>query len=626
MISLNPYNCARPGNAFVGFDKLRSEILDGLINGHSYAIIGGRRCGKTSILMQLQQDIMHVNMGPYTPIAKLLDVQALGNHSIGRLFEEIYNLITEGLAIPPWQSGPSGRDYDVFLKHLHAAKSLLEHVYGLDWLAILLIDELDAAAQELKDDIFFNNLRNLLMLSPFHRHFRLITSGVGDMANLIRSGSPLNNLRSRYLGILDDNSTQQLIGFGFSAGLDSEGASELELLTGGHPYLMQGVLEKLWQNRTSGLNREQVREAARQFQREHNDFTRWQGTFGDPEHAIYHCLTEAKDGRLKISEIRQCVNSSVVHHIDDAVKVLSYHGIIDDHEVEELRIAGTMFKDWYAQHSPSNSLVSTTVPIISNDGNLSASATMIVTKKQFPLSGTVVISLHGIRTRGKWQKELASELGRASLVPEPLDYGFFGAIKLLWPSTRRRQIDWFLKEYTQVLERNQCDAPSIVAHSFGTYIVAGAMEIYKEIRFERIIFCGAIVRREYPWNDILNRGQYMFVLHDFGRRDTWARLVEWVVEDAGQSGLRGFEASDSGQVIQRELKEFRHSDYFYNLNYRKNWIPFLKGSGLDELRPTARPRGQNWKFRLVQLTLILLTLGLGWWLVKLLFAYINHRH
>src|SRR5262245_47894011 len=60
----------------------------------------------------------------------------------------------------------------------------------------------------------------------------------------------------------------------------------------------------------------------------------------------------------------------------------------------------------------------------------------------FEVESKVVISLHGIRTRGTWQKELAGELSRAGFIPEALDYGFFRAIKLLIPYCRSAQVDW----------------------------------------------------------------------------------------------------------------------------------------------------------------------------------------
>ncbi|HLC16535.1 MAG TPA: hypothetical protein VJL89_09955 [Thermodesulfovibrionia bacterium] len=52
---MNPYNCTKPGNIFVGYKDLLEEILEGFYNGNSFAIIGGRRIGKTSFLMQLEK-------------------------------------------------------------------------------------------------------------------------------------------------------------------------------------------------------------------------------------------------------------------------------------------------------------------------------------------------------------------------------------------------------------------------------------------------------------------------------------------------------------------------------------------------------------------------------------------
>ncbi len=45
---------------------------------------------------------------------------------------------------------------------------------------------------------------------------------------------------------------------------------------------------------------------------------------------------------------------------------------------------------------------------------------------------------------------------------------------------------------------------------------------------------------------------------------------------AGKAGLIGFTRSTMG-VYQQSLPEFAHSDYFYKLNYERNWLPFLDG-------------------------------------------------
>ncbi len=89
MNAINPYNCTKPGNLFVGYKKRRQEILDGFRNSNSYAIVGGRRCGKTSFLMQIEEDLQAGGLAPLTPIPRFLDIQSLGTLTPALLFETL---------------------------------------------------------------------------------------------------------------------------------------------------------------------------------------------------------------------------------------------------------------------------------------------------------------------------------------------------------------------------------------------------------------------------------------------------------------------------------------------------------------------------------------------------------
>jgi pimeloyl-ACP methyl ester carboxylesterase len=119
------------------------------------------------------------------------------------------------------------------------------------------------------------------------------------------------------------------------------------------------------------------------------------------------------------------------------------------------------------------------------------------------------------------------------------------------PWMRRQRVDWLRDEYTRYSNQLGFTRPSIIAHSFGTYVVARSLEVYG-IQFDRIVFCGSIVRRDYPWSKVLDRDLARHVLNDYGRIDVWAWIAEWVARDAGQSGLRGFEDHADGRIIQRE--------------------------------------------------------------------------
>jgi pimeloyl-ACP methyl ester carboxylesterase len=225
-----------------------------------------------------------------------------------------------------------------------------------------------------------------------------------------------------------------------------------------------------------------------------------------------------------------------------------------------------------------------------------------------------VISIHGIRTRGEWQKLLTRAMGR-EFTHEPWDYGDFSFLRLLRPGQRARQIDRFRDDYHRM--RTDCGAiPSVVAHSFGTYIVANAMEKYPEICFDQMIFCGSIVPPDFRWSGF-DEQRFARMLHDYGCLDIWAKLVEWVVPDAGGSGSWGFKDKAGGRIVERQHPLFDHSSYFYLGNFTENWIPFLSGR---DPRSQPVPRLQEirkWKVRLVALLGAVLLAGLvlvgfGW--------------
>ena len=104
--------------------------------------------------------------------------------------------------------------------------------------------------------------------------------------------------------------------------------------------------------RSGELDKRAVRRAAREFLNQHRNFSRWLDAFGQAEHAVYQLLSEAPDGTLHVRDIRHRIDPSLAPHIDEALTVLSYHGLIDDSEPDEPQIAGTLFRDWYRDNRP----------------------------------------------------------------------------------------------------------------------------------------------------------------------------------------------------------------------------------------------------------------------------------
>lgn len=190
------------------------------------------------------------------------------------------------------------------------------------------------------------------------------------------------------------------------------------------------------------------------------------------------------------------------------------------------------------------------------------------------MSKRVVISIHGIRTRGVWQKDLVPILARAGFIPYVLDYGHFTAISLLRRSRRERQVDWLLQEYNRIVQENNNSLPSIIAHSFGTYQVAALIERYPDIKFDKVIFAASIVRSNYDWSKVLNEGRVSFVENDFGGLDVWPKVAAKLIDGAGDSGSGGFTNKDD-LLNQRNFPDYKPSNYFHYSHFRANWIPTL---------------------------------------------------
>src|SRR5271165_3122374 len=283
----NIYNSTKPHNLFVGREELLHELINGFRNGNSFALIGGRRSGKTSLLLELESRLQNrETLHPFTSIPRYLDLQALGKISAEELFGQFYSLVVQEITAPKWIPSPPGKEYQNFLGHLDSAAGLLKIKYGPNWLVLLLVDELDSAIGQLPNDIFFQNTRNLLMVSRFNLHFRIVASGVKNLTGLISSGSsPLNNLTRKSLAVMSYSEAKELVQHGFGYEIPPDVETEVFRITGRHPYLLQALFERI--DLEAALNTSVLERAARKFLKETSTFQKWFEGFGNAERIVY---------------------------------------------------------------------------------------------------------------------------------------------------------------------------------------------------------------------------------------------------------------------------------------------------------------------------------------------------
>lgn len=189
------------------------------------------------------------------------------------------------------------------------------------------------------------------------------------------------------------------------------------------------------------------------------------------------------------------------------------------------------------------------------------------------MNDRVCMSVHGVRTRGVWQKALVPVLVRSGFMPIAIDYGWMSALKLIDPRSLDRYTDLLVHEYDALREEYQVERPSVVAHSFGTLQVGHLLKKYRHVTFDKVILAASILPREYDWPGLLEERRVQWVENDFGSRDRWPRVAAAIVPGAGSSGSVGF--SSSHPALHQVCYEAGHSDFFSQGHFRRAWVPTL---------------------------------------------------
>jgi len=166
------------------------------------------------------------------------------------------------------------------------------------------------------------------------------------------------------------------------------------------------------------------------------------------------------------------------------------------------------------------------------------------------------------------------------------------------PWARLAKVRWFRETYQREFGEDagapQREHPSIVAHSFGTYILGNALLRYPYLRFDKVLLCGSILPCHFPWDRILERGQVQAVRHEYGRDGAWARVLGWFVPGTGTSGTEGF-AVQHPHLEQERLDFTTGRHPFDPAHMHEKWLPFFTARGAT--RPpralvVEHPQGQ----------------------------------
>jgi pimeloyl-ACP methyl ester carboxylesterase/multisubunit Na+/H+ antiporter MnhB subunit len=135
----------------------------------------------------------------------------------------------------------------------------------------------------------------------------------------------------------------------------------------------------------------------------------------------------------------------------------------------------------------------------------------------------VVFVIHGIRDVGHWTQKIALETKKLwreagykssdEVAVVTSSYGFFSMLEFILAIERFRKIQWLVDRYVEAKRLYPNAKFSFIGHSNGTYLVAQALKLHKDIEFDRLAFAGSVVSANYKWYPLLDSGNVKFVLN-----------------------------------------------------------------------------------------------------------------
>jgi hypothetical protein len=218
-----------------------------------------------------------------------------------------------------------------------------------------------------------------------------------------------------------------------------------------------------------------------------------------------------------------------------------------------------------------------------------------------------LVTLHGMNTRGDWQQKLNWLVSLAYGRAIPIEIYKYGMIRpgVLFRWRQRQLRDKVIRQIrakSQEIEpTGRNPKPDVIAHSFGTWLLAHALQYDPQLKVGRVILTGSVLRPDFDWQTLIENGQVEAVLNHCGGRDFPVAITHFFIPDSGPAGRRGF---DTPGPLNVSAPQFKHSTFFgpdMEGAIENVWIPFLTSSNpatcLQGFRPTSAWREAPWLLR-----------------------------
>lgn len=271
MNTICPYNPRKPIydiNLFVGRTLQLSLLLGGLSKKiiNTFAVIGGRRTGKSSSLLKVQASLKNYENSSFTPVYYDLLLLSAENSEV-----DFYKRLVNNMRIELGISVDTSQIYGFS----QFDKLLSEYFLGEKTL-VLLFDEIEALLNFEWAASFFANLRNSINSLGYRVSIVIVAFDWEQVQQkLLRSW--VLDFKKIYLEPFDQIETHELINLSFPhLRFSKDAVQKLYEQTGGHPYLLQKLLEEIWVTLQGDISLSDIDKVVNWFfQEEDTSFERW---------------------------------------------------------------------------------------------------------------------------------------------------------------------------------------------------------------------------------------------------------------------------------------------------------------------------------------------------------------
>jgi hypothetical protein len=193
--------------------------------------------------------------------------------------------------------------------------------------------------------------------------------------------------------------------------------------------------------------------------------------------------------------------------------------------------------------------------------------------------------VHGIRTHADWYQDIRRELLSDGFKVHLTNYNGFDFFKFLLPFNyfRKQVIDKVYRQIRAAIRDNPEAVHSIIAHSFGTYIVSHILQNEFDIQIGRVIFAGSVVRYDFPFEQFRERFEGE-ILNEVATHDPWPAIAESLTTGYGSAGTFGFKRP---HLIDR-WHVGGHSHVINGDHCRMYWLPFLNNGDVVEIDASTK--------------------------------------